>query len=70
MEIGPGGDRVQSIFGIRAIRGQKRVEVEVHLTEWTPRWSTSGWAGRFARALPDSEIPLVTVPFFREKKSP
>ena len=47
MEIrGIGIIDVQSIFGIRAIRFQKRIEVEVHLEEWDDGRTTSGPASR------------------------
>jgi HPr kinase/phosphorylase len=69
MEIrGLGVIDVQAIFGIRAIRGQKRVEVEVHLTEWDSKaeYERLGLDDVRARYL-DSEIPLVTVPILPGK---
>ncbi len=69
MEIrGLGVIDVQAIFGIRAIRGQKRVEVEVHLTEWDSKveYERLGLDDSHARYL-DSEIPLVTVPILPGK---
>lgn len=69
MEIrGLGVIDVQAIFGIRAIRGQKRVEVEVHLTEWDSKadYERLGLDDNNARYL-DVEIPLVTVPILPGK---
>jgi HPr kinase/phosphorylase len=69
MEIrGLGVIDVQAIFGIRAIRGQKRVEVEVHLTEWDSKveYERLGLDDSHSRYL-DSEIPLVTVPILPGK---
>ena len=69
MEIrGLGVIDVQAIFGIRAIRGQKRVEVEVHLTEWDSKadYERLGLDDNHARYL-DTEIPLVTVPILPGK---
>lgn len=69
MEIrGLGVIDVQAIFGIRAIRGQKRVEVEVHLTEWDSKveYERLGLDDSHARYL-DVEIPLVTVPILPGK---
>ncbi len=69
MEIrGLGIIDVQSIFGIRAIRGQKRVEVEVHLTEWSEArdYERVGLDDATVKHL-DVEIPLVTIPIFPGK---
>lgn len=69
MEIrGLGVIDVQAIFGIRSIRGQKRVEVEVHLTEWDSKveYERLGLDDSHARYL-DTEIPLVTVPILPGK---
>lgn len=69
MEIrGLGVIDVQSIFGIRAIRAQKRVEVEVHLTEWDSKadYERLGLDEATARYL-DVEIPLVTIPILPGK---
>jgi HPr kinase/phosphorylase len=69
MEIrGLGVIDVQAIFGIRAIRGQKRVEVEVHLTEWDSKadYERLGLDDSHARYL-EVEIPLVTVPILPGK---
>jgi HPr kinase/phosphorylase len=66
MEIrGLGVIDVQAIFGIR---GQKRVEVEVHLTEWDSKadYERLGLDDNNARYL-DVEIPLVTVPILPGK---
>ena len=69
MEIrGLGIIDVQSIFGIRSIRGQKRVEVEVHLTEWSDGrdYERVGLDDQTVRHL-EVEIPLVTIPIFPGK---
>jgi HPr kinase/phosphorylase len=69
MEIrGLGVIDVQAIFGIRAVRGQKRVEVEVHLTEWDSKadYERLGLDDNNARYL-DVEVPLVTVPILPGK---
>ena len=69
MEIrGLGIIDVQSIFGIRSIRGQKRVEVEVHLTEWSDGrdYERVGLDDQTVRHL-DVEIPLVAIPIFPGK---
>jgi HPr kinase/phosphorylase len=69
MEIrGLGVIDVQAIFGIRAIRAQKRVEVEVHLTEWDSKadYERVGLDEVHAQYL-DVEIPLVTVPILPGK---
>jgi HPr kinase/phosphorylase len=59
---------VQSIFGIRAIRGQKRVEVEVHLTEWSDArdFERVGLDDQMVMHL-DVQIPLITIPIFPGK---
>ena len=64
MEIrGLGIIDVQSIFGIRAIRLQKRVEVEVNLREWSNEedYERVGIDERKTNIL-GIEIPLVQVP--------
>jgi HPr kinase/phosphorylase len=64
MEIrGLGIIDVQAIFGIRAIRGQKRVEVEVHLKEWedTEQYERTGLDEKTSTIL-GVQIPLVIVP--------
>jgi HPr kinase/phosphorylase len=69
MEIrGLGIIDIQTIFGIRAIRVQKRVEVEVNLKEWDS-------AEDYERVGIEEEqttilgvrIPLVTIPIFPGK---
>ena len=59
---------VQAIFGIRSIRGQKRVEVEVHLTEWNDArdYERVGLDDQMAPYL-DVQIPLITIPIFPGK---
>ncbi len=69
MEIrGIGIIDVQSIFGIRSIRAQKRVEVEVNLQEWnaTTDYERVGIEDRRTTVL-ELEIPLVIVPIFPGK---
>ena len=69
MEIrGIGIIDVQSIFGVRAIRLQKRVEVEVHLKEWskTEDYERVG-LDEHKTAILDVEIPRVEVPIFPGK---
>jgi HPr kinase/phosphorylase len=69
MEIrGIGIVDVQSIFGIRAIRARKRVEVEVQLREWDPKenYERLGLEEKFTTIL-DVRIPLVVVPIFPGK---
>ncbi len=69
MEIrGIGIIDVQSIFGIRAIRAQKRVEVEVNLREWSAQedYERLGVNEQFSTIL-DVPIPLVVVPLFPGK---
>jgi HPr kinase/phosphorylase len=64
MEIrGLGIIDVQAIFGIRAIRLQKRVEVEVNLADWSNEADYER-VGIDERKTPylDVEIPLVQVP--------
>ena len=64
MEIrGLGIIDVQAIFGIRSIRLQKRVEVEVRLSEWSKDadYDRVGIDERKTKVL-DVEIPLVEVP--------
>lgn len=69
MEIrGLGLIDVQSIFGVRAIRYQKRIEVVVELLEWQPN-------GEFTRTgldqntitILDVEIPLIRLPIYPGK---
>ncbi|MBM3318632.1 MAG: HPr(Ser) kinase/phosphatase [Candidatus Eisenbacteria bacterium] len=69
MEIrGLGIIDVQSIFGIRAIRGFKRVEVEVKLQEWNAdeRYERLGLQER-ETAILGVTIPLVEIPIFPGK---
>jgi HPr kinase/phosphorylase len=69
MEIrGIGIIDVQAIFGIRAIRAQKRVEVEVNLREWDSKedYERLGLQDQYATLL-DVPIPLVVVPIFPGK---
>jgi HPr kinase/phosphorylase len=64
MEIrGLGIIDVQAIFGIRAIRLQKRVEVEVNLTDWSNEadYERVGLDEHKTHYL-EVEIPMVTVP--------
>ncbi len=59
---------VQSIFGIRAIRMQKRVEVEVQLQEWDDSvdYERVGMENRFTEIL-GVNIPQVAVPLYPGK---
>jgi len=59
---------VQAIFGIRSIRMQKRVEVEVQLQEWdnSVDYERVGMEDRFTELLGVS-IPQVAVPLFPGK---
>jgi HPr kinase/phosphorylase len=59
---------VQKIFGIRAIRGQKRVEVEANLRDWdsSSDYERLGLESRTSRIL-GVEVPLVEVPIFPGK---
>jgi HPr kinase/phosphorylase len=69
MEIrGLGIIDVQSIFGIRAIRAQKRVEVEVRLREWDAKedYERLGIHEQLSTIL-DVAIPLVIVPLVSGK---
>jgi len=69
MEIrGLGIIDVQAVFGIRAIRIQKRIEVEVNLQEWdaSQNYERVGIEDRFANVL-GVQIPLVTIPIFPGK---
>ena len=65
MEIrGVGIIDISRIFGIRAVRQQKRVEVVVHLEQWdalSRDVDRTGLDGQTTRIL-DVELPLVTVP--------
>jgi HPr kinase/phosphorylase len=59
---------LQQVFGIRAIRFQKRVEVEVHLQEWKADidYERTGLDEHHASVL-GVQIPLVTVPIYPGK---
>lgn len=59
---------LQQVFGIRAIRFQKRVEVEVHLQEWKADidYERTGLDEHHASIL-GVQIPLVTVPIYPGK---
>jgi HPr kinase/phosphorylase len=59
---------LQRVFGIRAIRFQKRVEVEVHLQEWKEGldYERTGLEGHHTTVL-GVRIPLVTVPIYPGK---
>jgi HPr kinase/phosphorylase len=59
---------VQAIFGIRAIRMQKRIEVEVVLQEWDDGvdYERIGMENRFTEIL-GVNIPQVAVPLFPGK---
>lgn len=64
MEIrGVGIIDLEKLFGIRAIRLQKRIEVEVRLVAWEEarEYERLGIEDRFSRIL-GVEIPVVTVP--------
>jgi HPr kinase/phosphorylase len=64
MEIrGLGIIDVQAIFGIRSIRLQKRIEVEVKLSDWSNEedYERVGLDERRTQYL-DVDIPLVQVP--------
>lgn len=69
MEIrGLGIVNVQDLFGIRSIRIQKRVEVEVNLRDWDAKkeWEREGLEERYSNIL-GVEIPQVVVPIFPGK---
>ncbi|MEE9170660.1 MAG: HPr(Ser) kinase/phosphatase [bacterium] len=59
---------VKSIFGIRAIRQQKRVEVEVRLEEWDSDedYERVGLADNYTEVL-EVKIPQVRLPIFPGK---
>jgi HPr kinase/phosphorylase len=64
MEIrGVGVIDVPSVFGIRAVRQQKRIEVVVHLEQWerTDNVDRTGLDGATMSIL-DVDIPRVTIP--------
>jgi HPr kinase/phosphorylase len=69
MEIrGLGLIDVRSMFGVRAIRFQKRVELVVELEEWKPNqdYTRTGLDDQIINVL-DVEIPLVKLPIFPGK---
>lgn len=69
MEIrGVGIINVQDLFGIRSVRVQKRIEVEVHLDDWDPKkdWNRAGLDDRLVNIL-DVNIPQVVIPLFPGK---
>jgi len=69
MEIrGVGIVDVQRMFGIQAVRDQKRVEVEVRLVEWNEvsDYERIGLEERYTTIL-DVEIPSVVVPIYPGK---
>ncbi len=59
---------LQKVFGIRAIRFQKRVEVEVHLQKWAEGmdYERTGLEDHLTTIL-GVQIPLVTVPIYPGK---
>lgn len=59
---------VRSMFGIRAIRFQKRVELVVELEEWKPNqdYTRTGLDNQFIPIL-DVELPHVQLPIFPGK---
>lgn len=59
---------VRRMFGIRGIRLQKRVEVEVHLVEWgeVEEYERIGLEDQVISIL-DVEVPMVTVPIYPGK---
>lgn len=59
---------VRSIFGIRSIRAQKRIEVEVRLEEWQndQDYERTGLEEQTTKML-DVEIPVVQLPIFPGK---
>ena len=59
---------VRSMFGIRAIRFQKRVEVVVELEDWMPNhdYTRTGLDDEMIAML-DVEIPHVKLPIFPGK---
>lgn len=69
MEIrGLGLIDVQSIFGIRAIRFQKRIEVVVELMEWQPNGDfTRTGLDQNTTTILDVEIPHIKLPIFPGK---
>ncbi|MFH1754148.1 MAG: HPr(Ser) kinase/phosphatase [Candidatus Latescibacterota bacterium] len=69
MEIrGLGIINVQDLFGIRSIRIQKRIEVEVNLRDWdqNKEWEREGLTDQFSNIL-GVDVPQVIVPIFSGK---
>lgn len=69
MEIrGMGIIDVRSIFGVRAIRYQKRVEVELHLVDWEngKDYDRTGLEDNFVDYL-GVKIPIIDLPIFPGK---
>lgn len=69
MEIrGVGIINVQDLFGIRSVRVQKRIEVEVTLEEWdtTKDWNRAGLEDKTTRIL-GVPLPQVMIPLFPGK---
>ena len=64
MEIrGVGLIDIRALFGIRAVRQQKRIEVVVQLEDWeaTREYDRTGLDGQTTQVL-EITLPLVTVP--------
>ena len=69
MEIrGVGLIDIRSMFGIRGIRLQKRIEVEVQLVDWSKdlQYERTGIDDK-ATTILDIEVPVVTVPVYPGK---
>ena len=69
MEIrGLGLIDIRSMFGVRAIRFQKRVELVVELEEWKPNqdYTRTGLDDQLIKIL-EVEVPLVRLPIFPGK---
>lgn len=69
MEIrGLGLIDIRSMFGVRAIRFQKRVELVVELEEWKPNqdYTRTGLDDQIIKIL-EVEVPLVRLPIFPGK---
>ena len=69
MEIrGIGIINVQDLFGIRSVRVQKRLEVEVQLKQWDRKaeWERQGLEERQTKIL-GIDIPQVAVPLYPGK---
>lgn len=69
MEIrGIGIINVQDLFGIRSVRVQKRIEVEVVLEEWDTKrdWNRAGLDERTTEIL-GVQLPQVVIPLFPGK---